>query len=125
MANHRQFDERDRAGAHPVVIVDELLARTAWPGLSAIGRKIDAAHVVNGDFIPITSEVVGVNSSLLRRHCQTHGCLLEFLRFAIISPDPTPPAVFLFDKQPKVNDLLHRINDLYDGRKQNTFRLGC
>jgi predicted permease len=56
----RYFDERDRAGTHPVVIVDELLARAAWPGQSAIGRKIDAAHVVNGDFTPITSEVVGV-----------------------------------------------------------------
>jgi len=56
----RQFDQRDRAGAPPVVIVDELLARAAWPGQSAIGKQIDAAHVVNGDFVQIKSEVVGV-----------------------------------------------------------------
>jgi predicted permease len=56
----RYFDQRDRAGARPVVIVDELLARSAWPGQSAVGRKIETAHVVNGDFVQVVSEVVGV-----------------------------------------------------------------
>ena len=36
----RDFEERDRIGASPVAIVDETLARLAWPGQSAIGRRI-------------------------------------------------------------------------------------
>jgi putative ABC transport system permease protein len=36
----RDFDSRDRAGAAPVVIVDQELARRAWPHESAIGKRI-------------------------------------------------------------------------------------
>jgi predicted permease len=34
----RGFTERDRAGSEPVVIVNETLARTLWPGQDAIGQ---------------------------------------------------------------------------------------
>src|SRR4029453_15191518 len=34
----RPFDEHDKAGGLPVVIVNEELARTQWPGQNAIGR---------------------------------------------------------------------------------------
>jgi putative ABC transport system permease protein len=66
----RHFDQRDTAEARPVVIVDELLARAAWPGQSAIGKKIDAAHVIQGDFVSILSEVVGV-AEHVRNHSLT------------------------------------------------------
>lgn len=36
----RDFSASDRAGAVPVVIVNERLARRQWPGESAIGRRI-------------------------------------------------------------------------------------
>jgi len=36
----RPFDDRDTAGGVPVVIVNEELARTQWPGQNAIGRRI-------------------------------------------------------------------------------------
>jgi putative ABC transport system permease protein len=36
----RDFDEHDRAGAPPVVIVNEELARRAWPNRPALGRRI-------------------------------------------------------------------------------------
>jgi predicted permease len=36
----RTFDERDTAGATPVTIVSESLARRYWPGESAVGRRI-------------------------------------------------------------------------------------
>jgi hypothetical protein len=48
----RYFDRQDRTAHGRVVIVDELLARSAWPGQSAIGKRID----VEGQ----TSLVVGV-----------------------------------------------------------------
>jgi predicted permease len=34
----RVFDERDRAGAQPVAIVNETMARQAWPGQDPIGQ---------------------------------------------------------------------------------------
>jgi putative ABC transport system permease protein len=36
----RDFDETDRAGSSPVAIVNEELARRAWPGRSAIGKQL-------------------------------------------------------------------------------------
>jgi predicted permease len=36
----RDFTEADRAGAVPVVIVNERLARRQWPGESAVGRRL-------------------------------------------------------------------------------------
>lgn len=39
----RVFAEHDRASTEPVVIVNERLARWAWPGQSAVGKRIRAA----------------------------------------------------------------------------------
>ena len=36
----RGFNEQDKAGAPPVVIVNEALARKHWPGADAIGKRI-------------------------------------------------------------------------------------
>jgi len=56
----RYFDAHDRAGARQVIIVDESLARTTWPGQSAIGKKMFAEHVTAHGFVPMLSVVVGV-----------------------------------------------------------------
>jgi len=56
----RYFDAQDRAGARPVLIVDDLLARFTWPGQSALGKKIEVEHVIDGGFAPVSSVVVGV-----------------------------------------------------------------
>jgi predicted permease len=56
----RYFDEQDRADGHRVVIVDEMLAHAAWPGQSAIGKKIEVEQFTNGQFEPAWAEVVGV-----------------------------------------------------------------
>jgi predicted permease len=37
----RGFDESDRAGGLPVVMVSESFARRIWPGESAIGKRVD------------------------------------------------------------------------------------
>jgi predicted permease len=68
----RYFNSLDRAGGRQVLIVDELLARSTWPGQSAIGKKIDAEHVTSQGFVPVPSVVVGVvahlhNHSLTRQ----------------------------------------------------------
>ena len=36
----RVFDERDRAGAEPVAIVNETMARRAWPGQDPVGQQL-------------------------------------------------------------------------------------
>ena len=68
---HQQVNQLDRAGGHAVIIVDEMLARTTWPGQSAIGKKISAEHTGPNGFEWMLSEVVGVvehlhNHSLTR-----------------------------------------------------------
>jgi len=54
VAAGRDFDARDRLGSPPVAIVSRELARRAWPGSSALGRRIRQA----GDSVWRT--VVGV-----------------------------------------------------------------
>ncbi len=51
----RAFDDRDRADSRDVVIVNETLARTVWPGESPIGKTVEMSW---GD--DILAEVVGV-----------------------------------------------------------------
>jgi predicted permease len=48
----RAFDQRDRAGAAPVAIVNQSFARRFWPAGDPIGRRI-----VTGD---VTREVIGI-----------------------------------------------------------------
>ncbi len=51
----RAFDERDRSDSRPVVIVNETLARTVWPGERPVGKTVEMSW---GD--DIVAEVVGV-----------------------------------------------------------------
>jgi len=43
LAAGRELDERDRAGAPGVVLVNEAFARVAWPGQEAIGKQVSTA----------------------------------------------------------------------------------
>lgn len=56
----RAFDSSDRADSRRVVIVDDSLARETWPGVSAVGKKLNVEAEVGGDFIRTWAEVVGV-----------------------------------------------------------------
>jgi putative ABC transport system permease protein len=51
----RAFDERDRSDSRTVVIVNETLARTVWPGESPIGKIVEMSW---GD--DLVAEVVGM-----------------------------------------------------------------
>jgi|CZKS01.1.fsa_nt_gi putative ABC transport system permease protein len=68
----RVFDDRDRAETQQVVLVDDMLARSAWPGESAVGKKIETEHFTRKGVVPVWAEVVGVvehvhNHSLSKR----------------------------------------------------------
>jgi putative ABC transport system permease protein len=60
----RFLDERDRNGALPAVVVNESLARTYWPGESALGHRIDTG---TGDGSPLWMTVVGVVEDVKER----------------------------------------------------------
>ena len=78
----RHFSAQDQAGATNVVIVDDLLARTTWPGESALGKRIDAQHMTRTGtpFEFIDSVVVGVVE-----HVHSHSLIRE-VRPQIYSP---------------------------------------
>src|ERR1039457_3686153 len=68
----RFFDDRDRAETQQVVLVDDMLAHSAWPGESAVGKKIETEHFTRKGVVPVWAEVVGVvehvhNHSLSKR----------------------------------------------------------
>ncbi|HYU15063.1 MAG TPA: FtsX-like permease family protein, partial [Candidatus Acidoferrum sp.] len=52
----RGFDEGDRVGAQPVVLVNQTMARKFWPGLDPIGRRVTLA----GDADDPAQTIVGV-----------------------------------------------------------------
>jgi predicted permease len=81
----RYFDERDRAGSNQVVIVDEMLERAAWPGRSAVGKKIETEHFTREGIRPVWSEVVGVVE-----HVRNHS-LAKKLRGEIYLPFAQSP----------------------------------
>jgi predicted permease len=69
----RYFGPQDRAGAPFVVIVDESLAKSTWPGESAIGKTIEAEHMTptGHPFELVPSVVIGVVEHV-RTHSLTH-----------------------------------------------------
>ncbi|HZU28341.1 MAG TPA: FtsX-like permease family protein [Bryobacteraceae bacterium] len=56
----RFFDDNDRADTAPVVIVDDLLAHSAWPGIAAVGRRLHFERYTGEEFAPASAVVVGV-----------------------------------------------------------------
>ncbi len=56
----RFFDSGDDENSRKVVIVDELLARQAWPDKSALGQEINVLYWTGSGFAPDWAEVVGV-----------------------------------------------------------------
>ena len=92
----RYFDRQDRAVGRQVVIVDDLLAHTTWPGQSAIGKMIVAEHVTNNGFAPVSSEVVGVVE-----HLHNHS-LTKQVRGQVYMPfeqSPRSPLTFVVRSQ--------------------------
>jgi putative ABC transport system permease protein len=69
----RDFEARDRTGAPAVVIVDETLARNAWPGQDAIGRRIRFAWDDGPDrWRTIVGVVAAVRDDRLDRAAEPH-----------------------------------------------------
>ena len=63
----RFFDALDEQSGRAVVVIDERVAREAFPGQDPIGKKLIYEKITQGAFNPGTAEVVGVV-----RHIQHH-----------------------------------------------------
>jgi putative ABC transport system permease protein len=76
----RTFEESDDGKGRPVVIVDDRLAAKAWPGRDPIGQRLQVEFLVEGDFVPTWTTVVGVV-----RHIR-HRSLSEVVREQVYVP---------------------------------------
>ena len=85
LVSGREFDALDQTSARNVVIIDDLLARTSWPGENPVGKKIKVEHYRYGDFHEDWSEIVGVV-----RHIRHHNLSTE-LRGQVYIPYPQSP----------------------------------
>jgi predicted permease len=99
----RPFDERDGRGPY-AVIVNETMARTIWPGESAIGKCMRIGF--DDDFDPLASEgppvpsaavpcreVVGVARDVRQRSVVPHGNEARLMQYYVpIAQVPPPPA---------------------------------
>jgi len=108
----RHFDARDNAESQQVLIVDELLAKSIWPGQSTLGKTITAQHVRNGGFAMVPAVVVGVVE-----HVRNHS-LTRQVRGEIYIPfeqSPRSPLTFVvrtggdpLSLVPAIREMLHQ-----------------
>ena len=107
----RYFNEQDRTHSQAVVVVDDVAARTAWPGQTALGKKIEVEHITEAGFRPISSVVVGVVG-----HVYSHS-LTKVVRGQIYLPyeqSPRNPLTFVLRTKvlplslvPTIQQMLH------------------
>jgi putative ABC transport system permease protein len=63
----RSFDERDRAGAQPVVLVNQAFADIAWPGQDPVGMQMTGGGMDNFWDQDVWATVVGVVGNMRQR----------------------------------------------------------
>ena len=84
----RSFDERDRAGTAPVVVVGERLAAAVWPGRDPLNQCMR----VGADTAPC-AQVIGVAEEMMLRALTTER---EYSFFIPVSQHTSPPEPQLF-----------------------------
>jgi putative ABC transport system permease protein len=92
----RYLDEKDRADGQMVAVVDDLLARTIWPGESAVGKRIAVEHATPRGFKEYPTLIVGVVE-----HVRSHS-MTKQVRGEIFMPyeqTPRSPVMFVVRTQ--------------------------
>jgi putative ABC transport system permease protein len=133
----RTFTYQDSAGTPPVIIIDETLARLAWPGANAVGKQLQLAPTGEENAF---SEVVGVVEHM-RQHDLTRDILhqiyypigqgtptvMTFVVEAALDPVSLVPAVRQtvesMDPDLPVSRLTPMSTYLSEGRAQARFSL--
>ena len=86
----RAFTDADRAGAAPVIILEDALAQTLWPGQDPLGKCI----IVGAANRPCR-EIVGVSSNTRRFLTQAAGSLRYYLPMGQRLVTAPPQAMFV------------------------------
>ena len=97
----RPFTSRDTTGTPLVVLVNETMARTAWPGQNPIGKCIKAGHAGSPEFgDPMSAaaflpcrEVIGVVRDSRARSLRTEGNEAKLMQY-YVPIGQVPPAPF-------------------------------
>jgi len=92
----RYLDEKDRADGQMVAVVDDLLARTIWPGESAVGKRIAVEHATPRGFKEYPTLIVGVVEQV-RSHSMTKQVRGEI--FMPYEQTPRSPVMFVVRTQ--------------------------
>jgi putative ABC transport system permease protein len=79
----RGFTDDDQAGGHPVVVINQAMARTFWPGQNPVGQTM--TYFSRGDRLG-PREIVGVVGDT------KHLSLTEEPRSIFYTPQPQPPS---------------------------------
>lgn len=95
----RLFTDRDTRGAPLVVLVNETMAKTAWPGQSALGKCVQAGHAGLDVDDPMAAaallpcrQVVGVVRDSRARSLRTEGDEARLMQYYVpFQQLPSPP----------------------------------
>src|SRR5262245_55487160 len=80
----REFDERDREGAPPVVIINETMARRYWPNEDPIGARINLGEGNRAEIVGVVNDVKSfgleeqTHPDIYRPYAQTTFPLIAF-----------------------------------------------
>ena len=85
LVSGRFFDRSDENSGRSVIVIDEVLARQAWPGEDAVGKRLQVAFIREWNFENDWAEVVGVI-----KHIHHHALDVQ-LRGQIYVPYPLAP----------------------------------
>lgn len=112
LAQGRGFTAADRAGAEPVAIISETLARRLWPDSNAIGQRLRPAEQADRNVRSVWRTVVGVVRDARQTHMDINlnDIYLPFLqapsRYApLYLRTDRPPAVWLATLRTTVAEL--------------------
>lgn len=79
----RGFTEADRAGAPPVMIINETLARLAWPNEDPVGKLVNFGSFTEG---PPPTEIIGVARDAKYRSLGEQGISMTYTPLAQAAP---------------------------------------
>jgi predicted permease len=99
----RGFTAEEAETAAPVAVIDESLARRAWPGRNAVGRKIRLGE--RTEFMHASATVIGVVRNLRGRYLSKPDSGYLYLP----QPLSSPPGILLVRTRPMPERAFHSI----------------
>jgi len=108
----RSFEERDRAGAQPVMLVNETMANQFWPGESPIGARVRTGGMDR--YGTVWTTVIGVVGDV-RHDGLTAGPQPEYYVHYLQRPDRAQYASVVIEASVQAGSLVQPVNELLRG----------